>query len=451
MKLMKTFVLFIILALLGSYVYFYEIKGGEEREKVEQLEKKVIVFEKDSVKTIEIRSAFRQFLFEDSEDEWRINKPVNTDGEKSTIDGILSTLQNLTKQREFTIRKDDLTNYGLVGRSTLVILIFNDGKRDSVRFGDNTPVGSNVFANREDTVVYMVPEHAKNTVSKDIFHWRDKSIAKIKQSDVREFNLKNSKGKFNIIKVGSEWQIKSPKDVQADNSTINSILRKIESEKVKSVVSESMDDTRKYRLANPTYEIILFLGTSKASKKLTFSSVKDNVSNGKDESRPHVFTVDSLFIKEIDKYLFYLRYKKIAEYNKDIVDSVLVYQGDSLLTVVKDTSDNWFLGVDKKVKTWKMNSFLNSFKNLTAKKFLLENVSATKKYGLAKPVRKIGIFSNGKKIQELLFGAERDDNRVTFCPTTKIVAEVTSFDYNNLEIDPSQFLEEKKEEVEETN
>jgi len=72
MKLVKTLALLGVLIVLAAYVYFYEIKGGEEREKQQQTDEKVLNFESDSVQSIEIRSVFKQFRFERHEDGWKI-------------------------------------------------------------------------------------------------------------------------------------------------------------------------------------------------------------------------------------------------------------------------------------------------------------------------------------------------------------------------------------------
>ena len=143
MKIMKTVVMLLIVAVLAAYVYLYEIKGGEEREKAKELSEKILNFEPDSVQTVEIRSLMGMYRFERQGGLWRIARPVKTGGDKNTIDGLLTTLSNMKKEREFSIRQKDKPQYGLVGRSTLAILVMKDGSRDSVRFGDETPVGSN--------------------------------------------------------------------------------------------------------------------------------------------------------------------------------------------------------------------------------------------------------------------------------------------------------------------
>jgi hypothetical protein len=445
MKLMQTLILFLILVVLGGYVYFYEIKGGEEREKLAKLEEQLFNFEKDSVNAIEIRSIFSQFNFSKTGDGWKIEKPVKTDGDKNTIDGLVNTLINLKKVREFNVNLEDYKNYGLVGRSYLATLIFNDGTRDSVRFGDQTPVGSNVFAAKGDTFVFTVQQNAKTTVSKQLFDWRDKSITKVKQADVREIKLKNKHGKFHIVKEGSNWNIESPKKLKGATNEISSILRKLENGRAKSVVSESMENEKKYRLNRPEIEVDLYIGESKAHKNIKFSSLEKNVSNVKDDSRSQVFTVDSLFIKDLNKSLFDLRDKKIYSFNKDDIDSAIVYQGDSTITMLKDTSDNWTFTKGENLKTWKMNSLINNINNLSAKKFVKENTEFTSKFGLKNPSRKVQLFSKDKLIIETLFGEKRDQNRIVYCPQSKIIAEVQEYSFTNAEVKPKDFIEEKTE------
>ena len=341
MKWLKTAALFVVLVILAAYVYFYEIKGGEEREKQKQTEEKILVFEPDSVQNIAIRSVFKQFRFTRNADGWEIEKPLETVGDKSAIDGMLNNLKNMTKVRDFTIRKGEQPQYGLVGRSVLVILGMKNGTRDSVRFGDATPVGNNVFACKGDSTVFVVASNAKSGVDKDLFDWRDKSIAKVKLEDIREFRLKNPKGEFTLSKNGSDWMITSPITDKADNSTANTILRKFESGKVKSIVSETYSDAGKFRLRNPAYIVDLYIGEAKARKQVIFSNVKDNAANGKDDSRPYVFTVDSTFIKDLDKSLFDLRSKTIAGFEQSKIDSVTIWQRDSLFIFSKDTSNSW--------------------------------------------------------------------------------------------------------------
>jgi hypothetical protein len=450
MNIVKTLVLFVIFAILAAYVYFYEIKGGEERELAEQSAQNIISFDKDSVKIIEIRSVFNRFYFEKTNDSWQINNPVETGADKGTIDGLLNSLNNMKKVRSFTISDGEQKDYGLVGRSYLVIFEFFDGIRDSIRFGDETPVGSNVFVSRGDTVVYTVASNIKNNVTKNLFDWRDKSLTKIKQSDVREFKLKNTNGTFHFVKEGSDWLIRKPRETRADNSTVDGVLRKFESGKAKNIADETMDNPGRFNLSRPAYQIDLYLGEAKAHKSVILSQLINNVSNVKDDSRPQVMTVDSLFIRDINKSFFQFRYKKISDYDKNRADSVIVTQGDSVLYFVKDTSDTWFLSGVIKVKNWKMNALLTTVKNLSAKSFLLENVSSPTKFGLDRPERQIEIYQGGEMIQSVRANTD-GDKKVAYSPGSRLVAEIVDNSYNNLEVKVADYIDTSIKSAEESN
>ncbi len=440
MNLVKTLVLFVIFALLAAYVYFYEIQGGEERELAEQAAQKIISFENDSVKIIEIRSIFNRFYFERTDNTWRIKKPVETGADKATIDGLLNSLKNMKMVRSFTIRDGEQKDYGLVGRSSLVIFQFNNGKRDSVRFGDDTPVGGNVFASKGDTLVYTVASDVKNSVTKNLFDWRDKSLTKVKQKDVNEFNLKNSNGEFYFVREGNKWFIKRPRETRAEDAVVDGLLRKFESGKAKSIISEELESPKAYDLARPAYQIDFYLGEAMAHKNVILSRLKNNASNVKDDSRSQVMTVDSIFIKDIDKTFFQLRYKNISEFDKSNIDSVVVTQGDSILYLIRDDNQDWFLGGEIKVKSWKMNTLLTTINNLKAKTFLLENVSSPNRYGLTRPERKIEIFQHGKKIQSVIVSIH-NDKKIAFSPGSNMVVEIETSSFDNLEVKVEDYVD----------
>jgi len=104
-----------------------------------------------------------------------------------------------------------------------------------------------------------------------------------------------------LVKEGSNWQFLKPKKVRADNSTVTSLLRKFENGKAKSVVSESLDNPSQFNLKRPVYQIDLYVGEGKAHKQIILSKLINNTSNVKDDSRPQVMTVDSIFIRDIDR------------------------------------------------------------------------------------------------------------------------------------------------------
>ena len=87
-----------------------------------------------------------------------------------------------------------------------------------------------------------------------------------------------------------------------------------------------------------------------------------------------------------------------------------------------------------------MNSFLNSLQNLQAKKFLLEDVKTTGKYGLNQPERTITCYTRGEKILTILLSSYAE-SKVAFSKDTRTVAEIEEYTYNNMEVKEKDFID----------
>jgi hypothetical protein len=161
-------------------------------------------------------------------------------------------------------------------------------------------------------------------------------------------------------------------------------------------------------------------------------------------------TVDSLFVKDIDKTFFEFRYKNISEYDKSNVDSVMVTQGDSILSLTRDVNQDWFLNGKIKVKSWKMNTLLTTINNLKAKTFLLENVSSPNRYGLTRPERKIEIFQHGKKIQSVIVSIH-NDKKIAYSPGSNMIVEIETNSFDNLEVKVEDYIDTSVTDSKETS
>ena len=87
-----------------------------------------------------------------------------------------------------------------------------------------------------------------------------------------------------------------------------------------------------------------------------------------------------------------------------------------------------------------MNSFLNTLQNLQAKKFLLEDVKTTGKYGLNQPERTIACYTKGEKNLTIILSSY-DESKVAFSKDARTVAEIEGYTYNNMEVKEKDFID----------
>ena len=405
---MRKTILFLIIAIgLAAYVYFYEIKGGEQRQKEKEKAEKLFDFPKDSINYLAIHSPKGSYVFE-KDGKWRIKEPLETEADESNINTLLATLTSAKKQRTFSIKADQKSSYGLGSRALTIQFKSANGPRQVVRLGDNTSIGSNLYASKSDTLVHLIANTIRNQADKSLFDWRDKSVVHFDRNKVRELRLHNPAADFLFVKEGSDWTIKEPIQTKAENAKVNELLNKLQNGKIKSVAAEKSSQLEKFGLSKPAYRTALFLGQEKSKAEVMFSSLKGNKAFGKDGVRPHVYTVDSTFLKPFRYRLFDFRDKKFCKFESAPADSMSLFYKDSLLSFVKDSTNNWSLSSGQKTKSWQVRNILSTLNNLQAKKFVAEKAGSLKRYGLQKPRGCLQVFAGKKKLCQLDTGREKD-------------------------------------------
>ena len=438
----KTLIMFVMALLLAGYVYFYEIKGGEERQAQKEQNEKLVALKKDSINVLDIRGAKGHFHFVKNKTDWWLDTPLKTQADNNTVNGFLSTLTNAKKIRTFDAEKKDWGKYGL-SMPYLHINARTMDKHDSVRVGDNTGIGSNVFASKGDTLIFLTASSLKNGADKSLFDWRDKRVLLFKRSAVNEIRLKNSHGVFAFENAGNGWQMTRPIKTRADDSAINALLSKLDNGRMKKVEDEAGQNLKSFKLSKPRYHVSFFEGTNKTESRLILSAVTDSKIYAKDNVRPMVFSVGKDFIKPIDKSLFDFRNKKIANISRSDVDRVDWSLNGSTNSAVKDSSGSWILNNSDTLETFKMNSLLNSIGNLKASAFYLSNGKNLKRYGLKNPTDKIALYKDGTSVLNLNFGKTMDKKRFVLKVKPRLLVSVEESSLKNV-LKPADEYKKKK-------
>ncbi len=433
----KTIIMIIIGAALAAYVYFYEIKGGEEREQVKAASEKLIALEKDSIRVVHIKSLFSEFEFQKGSDGWRITQPVNTGADESTISTLLSGLVNAKKERSFAISPEERGNFGLDQRALQLELKTVPGEKTNVQFGEAASIGSNVYVSLGDSMVHLVASSVKNNASKSLFEWRDKKVLHFDKNEVRELHIRGASAPIELIKEGDDWKIQKPFETDADKSVVNGVLDKLKYGKIKAVASESDTDFKKY-IKNKTLNIELIVGADKAKKELVFSELNNNVAYGKDASRPHIFQVDSIFMKPLLKTLFDFRDKSLVHFEQNQSTRIQsVFKGIKV-ELEKDTSGVWYSVDSLKAKSWKISSMLSGLSGLKASAF-----NIPKKYAdFQNPDGLLQVFSGNEPIAELAVIQKDQETAYVYNRISGLKAEIRASNLEKL-FPPSADLFEK--------
>ncbi len=443
----KTITLVIIAIVIGAYMYFVEIKGSEERQKLKETNEKLVDFQMDSLQAITIRLPNETYAFNKIGDMWQINSPIQTLGDESNISSLINNIKNAKKNRTFTVKKNELGTFGLAAEQAIRIkLETKAGDILNITFGEDTNIGSNAYVALTDTLVATIPASVKNSVNHDLFYWRDKKIIHFEKNDIKEFSLNNPHGKFVFKKDGRDWILTQPLQLKADQSKVDAILNKFNYQNIKEVVEDNPKGISRYGLTNPAYILELVTKEEKEKLNIVFSKQRDGMVYGKTSGRNYVFTLDTTAISPMNKNLYVYRDKSIIKIDDKKVDRINLLYNDVLNKLSKDSLNIWFGSNMQKTKDEKVNSILLTLNNLKAAEFVEEKAYYFKQYGLLNPRGKIEIYSGDNKLVELDFGIISKGKVFVRNPVNKRVIKINESEIENLFPSNSDLYEEKKEE-----
>src|SRR6267142_6501705 len=105
MKFKGTAALFIVLVILGAFVYFTEYRGKEERQKQEESKKKAVQIEPKDVNEISLVFPDRTITgVKKGEKQWQITSPAGVEADPEQWDQLASNITRV--EREETVAQN---------------------------------------------------------------------------------------------------------------------------------------------------------------------------------------------------------------------------------------------------------------------------------------------------------------------------------------------------------
>ncbi len=414
----RTTIIMALIFVFGLAAVLLVNKRDEKKAEIKKIEGKLLNIDKDKVKEIKLLPSDIQIV-KDGES-WKIVSPVETEGDKSSIDGLMNMFDMANVERVVSSDPAEYADFGLVPGYGKMIIV-SDSTTDTLYVGDKNPTGSFVFARKSGSAdVFVTTTSLQTNVDKKLFDLRNKKVLNFETNDIKELLLNTKKVKLSVSKTGNEWNMTVPGNYKADNAEVNKITSRLNSETVKEFVDEEPVNLQKYGLLNPAVKVELLLGENKAKKTLLIGKADGDKYFAKDDSRNPVFLVDSAFVGIFNKSVFDLRNKNVAEFDQMSANRLeLNYSG---MTVVceKDTADNWTVVAPDsgKAQSFKISSIIRQVSGLKVEEFVTDSPGSLSPYGLSRPEVTCKIINNDQLLTELLLGKEINDK--IYAKTTDI-------------------------------
>ena len=165
MRFRNTLILLIIFALLGGYVYFFELnqETTQEESNATDTTLQVLDITADDVLTLEVHMTKGQarLVRDEMGGSWRIEEPVQDAGDDPRINRIVSSLASLRATRTITQTESlNLADFGLAQPTWTITLTLTGGNSEKLVVGDKNPQQSSYYVQHEgDSAIYLVPAY----------------------------------------------------------------------------------------------------------------------------------------------------------------------------------------------------------------------------------------------------------------------------------------------------
>jgi hypothetical protein len=225
MRPRSTLLLALVVVALGAFVWFYEIEGGAQRAEKEEAAKRLFPdVDAEDVSSIELRAedGTNVRLEREGDAGWKLVAPLAAPADRFAVDGIASTLAELTPEATFDT-PEPLANYGLEVEPAVR---FRAGERDfALRLGHTTPVGGNLYAtDAEGKRVVTLASWRKNALVKTLKQLRDGRVLDFDRAQVKGVTIAGPDGRVVLARADEGWKIAEPVDAKGDADAVEGLL-----------------------------------------------------------------------------------------------------------------------------------------------------------------------------------------------------------------------------------
>ena len=242
-----------------------------------------------------------------------------------------------------------------------------------------------------------------------------KKVFQLDKENVIEFRLTRADEEAIVCSRTEEtWRIDQPVEADADQDAVNRVVSEFADAKRTRTVEEEPEDLALYGLDEPALKLAATLKDEGKTPTLLFG--KENPTNtafyAKTEAEQPVFLVQRYVKTSMDKKLYDLRNKKVADVKKDEVQALQLARGELTLEAEKQDGETWMLTSPLKTRGDKteIEKLINKINSARIKEFINEDPQDLAQYGLDEPDIKLTmVIGEDKASKGLLIGRKNED------------------------------------------
>ncbi|MDR1726528.1 MAG: DUF4340 domain-containing protein [Acidobacteriota bacterium] len=434
MRFKGTFTLLAVALLFGGYIYFYEYKGGAEREAAKKTENRVWKFDPGDIVRVDLATQDGAATAEREDGRWTLTAPHRWWAEASELERLVSSASALDRESVVEEKASDLGRYGLNPALLSLRLKAKDGNEYGIDFGADTPSGNSTYATLSpgDGSVFLVQSGTTAFFDKKVAALRDRKVFRFERAGVQGLTLRNAKGVVELEKDRDDrWWFKGSEKREADGPAMRELLNALDLGTVAEFFDDEFDigDEGTVNYANtaletPAIDAVLTFGPGKAIRRFVVGPAKSTLGGqgddgataqaerylARDDARPELFFVEKDLVDKLSKSADDLRSKALVPFQRWDVDGIDLENPKGKVRLVKAGGD-WFLQGGKRKAKWdEVNGILDALEKPVRE--WIDAPAPLSEYGVEAPSMRVTLKKGETVIAQCAFGAAAEGGGV---------------------------------------
>jgi len=343
----STAIMLTLFLILGGYAYFIESErppasAADTPEQAFDLQSDEIVSLTVTAENGDVTEVSRETP---GADRWNVTSPFTAVADGNAASAIANSLASLEISRVVVEENEnaDLSLFGL-SEPVFTVAFETEGEPESLVVGDETPTGSDRYANiRGTTRVFLIASFLESTLNRTSFDLRDRSLLEFNGSDVGGLVIEQDTSTIRFGKDEGEWRVTDPISARADFGIVEGLVGRIGSAEMVAVERESVDTTQEsdlepFGLDDPQVTVTVEGGDEEHVLLIGDESQAGTV-YGLDESRSIVFTMDAALFDELVRNAVTYRKKDLFDFRPFNATGVTVVREGNSYRFEKGTQD----------------------------------------------------------------------------------------------------------------
>jgi hypothetical protein len=225
MNFKTTVILFIVLVVVGGYVFFTSDRDTKPKKSEEH--KLVDVAAADVSKVTITDATGKRTVLEKAGRDWRLIEPLNAPAETRDVTDLIDALIAMKSNNQLDPKEAAASKIGLEKPQSTVELMAA-GKTTQVQFGDRLSVGDGVYARiAGKNEIEIVPANVLDKLDRPATAFRQLKLLDTPSTEIRQIVITKKDGTLKIQKTANDWTMSEPTKMPLEPTAMTDLLGQI--------------------------------------------------------------------------------------------------------------------------------------------------------------------------------------------------------------------------------